>query len=209
MIKGKDIIIRNSNGTAVIAAAKSCEINVQADVIETASATSGTWKQNRAGRLSWSVSINHLLMSIARFAPMVGTSLTIKLSINGSNGLPFDGFISNPGVEQVGLSGKPDKIYWDTTRNQFIGMKRAALAINDKYYLTWSHDDGYLTPSAFSAFNYNGLTYTWLSNTLVKERLSGSVIVTSWHPVGTVGSLANGQFSFLGNGALEPESLTS
>lgn len=208
MIKGKDIIIRNSNGTAVIAAAKSCEINVQADVIETASATSGTWKQNRAGRLSWSVSINHLFMSLARFAPMVGTSLTIKLSINGSNGLPFDGFISNPGVEQVGLSGKPDKIYWDTNRNQFIGLKLAPMHLNDKYYLTWSQDDGYLTPSALAAFNYNGQTYTWLSNTLVKERLSGNVIVTNWRAVGTVGNLANGTFTFLGNGSLEPESLT-
>ena len=208
MIKGKDIIILNSNGTAVIAAAKSCEINVQSDVIETASATSGTWKQNRAGRLSWSVSINHLVMSLARFAPMVGTALTIKLAVSDRDGLPFDGFLNNQAVEQIGLSGKPDKIFWDTSRNQFIGLKRAALAVNDKYYLTWSHDDGYLTPSAFTVFTYSSTSYTWLGNALTKERLSGNVIVTNWRAVGTVGNLANGTFTFLGNGPLEPESLT-
>jgi hypothetical protein len=208
MINGKDIVILDSTGSAVIAAAKSCELNINADTLEVASPTSGTFKSHIPGRKGWTVNINHLLMSIARFAPMVGTSLTIKLSINGSNGLPFDGFISNPGVEQVGLSGKPDKIYWDTNRNQFIGLKLAPMHVNDKYYLTWSQDDGYLTPIALAAFNYNGQTYTWLSNTLVKERLSGNVIVTNWRAVGTVGNLANGTFTFLGNGPLESELLT-
>ena len=206
MIKGKDIVILDSTGSAVIAAARSCEINVTADTLEVASPNSGAYKAYIAGRKGWTVSINHLVVSMARFAPMVGTSLTIKLDIKASNGLPFNGFVNNVSVESGSYTGTPSIIYWDKTRNIFVGYVTPQSGMQ-LYFSSWTGSEAYSSPSAFSVFNYNNNSYTWLSNTLTKERLSGNVIVTNWKPVATVGNLANGVFTFLGNGALEPDSL--
>lgn len=61
VIHGKDIIIM-ANGTA-IAGAKSCEIQVQTDTIETSSPTSGKARTFIPGRYTWEVKTGHLLVS--------------------------------------------------------------------------------------------------------------------------------------------------
>lgn len=61
VIHGKDIIII-VNGTA-IAGARSCEINVQTDTIETSSPTSGKARTFIPGRYTWEVKTGHLLVS--------------------------------------------------------------------------------------------------------------------------------------------------
>lgn len=62
ILQGRNLII--SADGEVIAGAKSCEINVQCDIIETASPNSGNWKQFLVGRKTWSVSTNHLIKNL-------------------------------------------------------------------------------------------------------------------------------------------------
>ena len=53
-------IIGKVGGTA-IAGAKSCEISIKGDQIETASATTGAWRDFIASRKEWSVTCGHLI----------------------------------------------------------------------------------------------------------------------------------------------------
>lgn len=59
--KGSNLII-SSDGT-VLGGSKSCSIDVQTDLIKVSSPTDGQWEHNIAGRNSWSISTNHLLIS--------------------------------------------------------------------------------------------------------------------------------------------------
>lgn len=57
---GKDLLILNGSGTALIAAARSCEIEMDCKMIETASPTSSTAKTFIAGRSEWSITLSYL-----------------------------------------------------------------------------------------------------------------------------------------------------
>ena len=107
MIKGKDVIIIDSNGNAVVAAAKSCDINIQADTFEMSSTTSGAWRKYITGRKGWTVNISHLVLGLVQNVQMVGTNLTIKLSINADNAFSFNGFVNNVTLSQGTYSGIP------------------------------------------------------------------------------------------------------
>lgn len=121
VIHGRNLIIK-MNGTA-IAGAKSCEISVKCDKIETASPSTGTWRTFLAGRKEWSVSCGHLI-------PASGTPL------------------------------KSD-----------VAMVRQTVTLT-------------------------------MQSGISGDTISGSAIVEQWSASGAVGSLANGKFSFCGNGAL-------
>ena len=193
-------------GGVAIAAAKSCDINVQCEEIETAT-TSGAWRTALTGRKSWSVSTNQLVTSLVRPMQMVGTSTTLILQMAGEIGLPFDGFVDNPTVEQVGFVGIPSKIVWDRTRKLFLAYYLT------KYYAYWSSEGvdctPYTSPEDYQAYNYDGNFYTWLNNDIVIEKLTGNANVVNWRVVGTVGNLAQCSFQCNGNGALTPSSLPS
>ena len=60
IIHGKDIIIM-AGGTA-IAAAKSCEIQVQTDMLEVSSPTTGKARTFIPGRYTWTLTTSHLLI---------------------------------------------------------------------------------------------------------------------------------------------------
>ena len=60
VLHGRDLII--SAGGKVLAGSKSCEINVQCDDIEVASASSGSWREFMADRKEWSLSTSQLLV---------------------------------------------------------------------------------------------------------------------------------------------------
>lgn len=81
VIHGKKLILK-INGTAV-AGAKSCELNVQCDEIEFASATQGKWREFLSGRKDWSVSCGHLLPAtgtpLKSSAAMTGTKVTLVI----------------------------------------------------------------------------------------------------------------------------------
>jgi predicted secreted protein len=81
VIHGKKLII--TVGGSAIAGAKSCEINIQCDDLEVASATQGKWREFLAGRKDWSVTCGHLLPAsgtpLKSSAAMVGTKVTLSI----------------------------------------------------------------------------------------------------------------------------------
>lgn len=206
IIQGRHLIIKA--GGVAIAAAKSCDINVDCDEIETATTDGGSWRTALLGRKSWSVSTNQLMTSIVRQFQMIGTKVSLSIEVaDGIGALAFDGFLNNPTVQQSSLSGRPVKFYWDTTRNQFIGESALSTPLNRKLYINWSDDPGFLSPADYSTYMYGGCVYFWHADALTVEKLTGYANVKTWRATGTTGNLAQGSFQFNGNGALTPASL--
>ena len=77
VLKGKDLIIM-ADGVA-LAAAKSCDIEVNCDVIPVSSPTSGEWEDSIPGRKSWKVTTNHLVMSAASMLLKVSKIVTLRM----------------------------------------------------------------------------------------------------------------------------------
>ena len=81
IIHGRNLIVK-VNGTA-IAGARSCEINVEGEQLETASPDTGTWWTFLAGRKEWSVTCGYLIPAagtpLRSEAAMVNTSVTLTV----------------------------------------------------------------------------------------------------------------------------------
>lgn len=80
ILHGRNLIIKA--GGVAIAAARSCDITITTDEIETASPSDGQWKHVIAGRKSWSVNVSFLVPSgdFPTEAQMVGTTVTLNVS---------------------------------------------------------------------------------------------------------------------------------
>lgn len=208
ILHGRNLIIKA--GGVAIAAAKSCDINVQCEEIETASATSGAWRTAITGRKSWSVIANQLVMSLARPLSMMGTTVSIDVQIANGVGPDFNGFCNNVSLQSETLTTYPTSILWDKTRKQFVYMKSPAQGLI-LYYSSWTGDAKYRVLNEGDVFitSYNGLSYTYYNGDLHTEKLTGNANVTAWRVTGTVGNLAQGSFQFNGNGALTPAALPS
>ena len=202
ILKGKQLIIK-VNGNA-IAAARSCSINVQADEIETATTSGGAWRTFLLSRKSWSISTNHLVLSIARNAVLLGTGVSLEVGLQDV-GIPFNGFVNNVSIYPQPLSETPTNIYWDKTRKKFVGSIVSSGAT--LYFDSWTNSGRYTSPSAYDAFVYNNTTYTWLSSELVTEKLTGNANIVTWRVDGAISTLCQGSFEFHGNGPLTPASL--
>ena len=87
VIQGRNILIYagNSGTTPVVAAAKSCTISEQCDMLEKASASNQSSKEFEPGRTEWDISISHLVVANAEYEGMlkVGTKLSLSVVING------------------------------------------------------------------------------------------------------------------------------
>ena len=199
ILKGNDLLIKA--GGVAIAAAKSCELVIDDEEIATASPTNGTWKESIMGRKSWKVSANHLLTNLVNSATMVGSTITLDVYVRDNVGTPFSGFVNNVTLQLQGYNGTPDAIYWDKSRNMFVG--RVGLL----YYSTWTNGSAYVSPSDYDMFSYNGIAYSWYNAALTAEKLSGQAHVKTWKVSGARGSLASGIFDFSGTGPLTPASL--
>ena len=88
ILQGKNLII-SANGS-VIAAAKSCTLNVDCEKIKASSPTDGQWEYNLAGMKSWSLSTSHLVKAdttsdtpIRNAVASVGQTYTIRVQVNG------------------------------------------------------------------------------------------------------------------------------
>lgn len=193
VLLGKDILILNGSGRAVMWAAKSCNINVQAETIEVSSPSSGSWRQFIVGRKEWSVDISHLVTAIANVLPMVGDTLTIHMKVDPDVAIPFDGFVNNVTIVEQSIID-PAKIYWDTTRKRFVAYKSL------KYYSNWPTRNEY---AGNGCYNYNDEVYTIYNGDLVINRMTGSAIVTNAKLTASVGNLAQGSLQLKGNGPLE------
>lgn len=87
VIQGRNILIYagNSGTTPVVAAAKSCTISEQCDLLEKASASNQSSKEFEPGRTEWDISISHLVVANSEYEGMlkVGTKLSLSVVING------------------------------------------------------------------------------------------------------------------------------
>ena len=210
ILHGKNLIIKA--GGVAIAAAKSCDINVQCEEIETATANGGPWRTALIGRKSWSVSTNQLVMSLARPFSIIGTTVSLDVCIEGEVGIQFGGFVDNVTLESgTSPEGDEEFICWDKTRKRFIYnlFIPGRPGINE-FYENWPNDRKYKTISTGQLFfgNYSQV-YSYYNGDLHAEKLTGNANVTAWRVTGTVGNLAQGSFQFNGNGALAAASLPS
>ena len=103
VILGRNVFIYSgaSGTTPVIAAAKSCTINIKYDLIEKASSTQGTAKEYTYGRYEWDLTVDHLVVSSSEFEGLSlagGARLLISVVING---VRKKGYVLCP---QAGLS---------------------------------------------------------------------------------------------------------
>ena len=89
ILQGKNLII-SANGS-VLAAAKSCTLNVECEKIKVSSPTDGQWEHVIAGMKSWSVSTSHLLESVSSYAYKV----TAFAQANDGITVPRASFINN------------------------------------------------------------------------------------------------------------------
>ena len=202
ILHGKDIILL-ADGVA-IAAAKSCELNISADIIKTSSPSDGAWETSIAGRKSWNASCSQLVTSITNGLAMVGTVATLRMQLRGQIGLPFDGFLNNPTLEEETLTEEPTAIIWDLTRHRFIAEFEFE-PFGTTYYGVWPNSIVYVTPSLGSLFydrSHQENVYKKGTTDLEPEALQGDAIVKGWKCTATVGNLAQGSFQFQGAGAL-------
>ena len=195
-IKGKDVILK-IGGTA-IAAAKSCDVNIQADLIKVSSPTDGGWEHSIAGRKSWSASCSHLVTQIASSAAMVGQ--TVTLTFQPTSEVAFSGTVSNPTLTS-GTPPSSGNMVFDTTRKEFLWVHFPAPGVT----LYFEDFDG--KPALIRGAYYYDRTadkcYQW-SGTAMNEvqALTGSAIVKQWKGTFSQSNLAQGSYSFEGIGAL-------
>lgn len=201
---GRNLIIK-ADGVA-IAAAKSCDIHVKCEEIETASPSTGQWRTALIGRKSWSVTTNQLVTSIVGGFSMLGTQVALDVAISGDLGLPFDGFVDDVTTESQGYSGEPDQIVWDITNKKFLAAVRT-FHITPTYYDVWSSGIGYIYPTTGKIYTCDGLNYVYANGNIQAEKLTGNANVVEWRVVAAVGNLAQGSFQFNGNGAISPASI--
>lgn len=87
ILKGKNVILKM--GGVAIAAAKSCDVNVSADLIKVSSPSDGAWEHSIAGRKSWSASCSHLVTQISDSVGMIGQTVTLTFQPVDDSGTPL------------------------------------------------------------------------------------------------------------------------
>ena len=185
-------------GGTAIAAAKSCDVNIQADLIKVASPTDGGWEHSIAGRKSWSASCSHLVTQIADSAAMVGQ--TVTLTFQPTSDVAFSGTVSNPTLTS-GTAPNSGNMVFDTTRKEFLWVHFPAPGVT----LYFQDFDG--KPALIvGAYYYNRTAakcYRWDGTTMNEvSALTGSAIVKQWKGTFSQSNLAQGSYSFEGTGAL-------
>lgn len=84
-----------SADVAVVAAARSCEVNTEAEMLETSSVSSGDWRTFKAGRKTWQVTVNFLVTDgeLADDVLAVGEEVALKFYEGASNVMTGNAFI--------------------------------------------------------------------------------------------------------------------
>jgi predicted secreted protein len=91
MINGNDILI--ADGSSLIAAAKSGEIQADCETIEVSSPSTGEWQTFLKGRKSWSITISYLLSAVGDLAKVltVGNTYTLTVTKRGESSASLTG----------------------------------------------------------------------------------------------------------------------
>ena len=197
IIHGKDIIIKADG--EVIAAAKSCELDISAEVIKTASPTDGQWQHGIAGRKSWRATCSHLVTDILNPAQMVGEDVT--LTFHTMSDVTFYGITNNPTLA-TGTPPTTGYVVWDAIRKDFLWKHVPAPGV-DVYFQNFSWKPA-LVVGNYYYNNVTSKTYTWTGSDLSEvSALTGPAIVKEWKLTASRGNLAQGSFRFEGVGPLE------
>ena len=99
ILQGRNLIIK-ADGVA-IAAAKSCDISVHCEEIETSSPQTGKWRTAILGSKSWTVSTNQLVKGLVSSFAMVGTTVSLEVSINGDIDEVIDALVTADQAERL------------------------------------------------------------------------------------------------------------
>lgn len=212
-ILGTNIVIATSDNTfaTAIAAAKSCTIDVKADITEVASPTTGAWKTYITKRKEWDVSIGNLVMaeSYQNRLLYVGETVTLGIDVaQPGDTHTFAGFYAGSVTDYY--TTNPSGIYFHPTLNQFV-----ALGTDEVYYTSWIYEEDDTTTEAESYFTTPESNATYVdSSTLYRYmyagdegllrmyRYYGTAIVVQADISARRGSLASGTFRFKGSGEL-------
>lgn len=84
IIHGKDVILASATTGIAFGAAKSCDVDVKTDSIETSSATNGGWKTFITGRKEWLAHLSHIVTGIKSNVQMVGQTVSITFGVRDS-----------------------------------------------------------------------------------------------------------------------------
>lgn len=203
IIHGRNLIIK-LDGKA-IAAAKSCDIQIQTDMIEVSSPTAGRYRKYIAGRTDWSVNTSHLVVSPLADLQMTGKEYDLTFMVRDAAAMPFDGFVSGVTIRQQSTVAH-DAIVYDQAVNRFVA--RVDEGLQQLYYYSWLGGDDYFQPTTGNVYEYDDTYYRWENGELAEVSssevgLTGIAICKTAKIVGSVSNLANGSFAFQGSGPLE------
>ena len=86
LIHGRNIIVSKLVGNAytAIAAAKSCDIEVEVEQIEVASTSSGQWREYIQGRKGWRVTVSGLVTAV-KDALIQDDAVSLKIGVRDSS----------------------------------------------------------------------------------------------------------------------------
>lgn len=205
IIQGRNILITTNGTSPVVAASKSCVIDVKANTIEVCAMSTAFWNAYITTRKEWSVSLSHLV-TMGQFPQClltIGTQLTLKIGVRSPSGTaaPFNGEYAGQ-VSDHTTTGA-DGVYWHGILKQFVGYVNN----EDKYYKYWPQSEVYTSPSTSTPYTYNGKTYVWTPDEglIQLKRLTGNAIITDAKVTATKGNLSQGSWTLKGNGSLTME----
>lgn len=205
ILHGRNLIIK-ADGVA-IAAARSCDITIATDEIETASPSDGQWKTSVLGRKSWKVNTSHLVTSMVKQAEMAGTTVSLSVQLRDDIGMPFNGFVDNVTIQPGSFNADLQYRYWDKTHKKFVGL---VVAQPVKYYALWENSEPYSNPKDYDMFHEvtDELgAFVWINGNLSSEKLTGNAHVMTWKGAAIIQNLMQGSFELKGTGPLTPASL--
>lgn len=134
---GNDVIIY-VGGTA-FAAAKSCDIDVKADMIEVSSSDTGVYRKYIAGRKTWEVTVNCLVTeTLTENVLTVGTTVTLTMGVRVRNHPTADRLTGTAIVRECRVSGTRGNMATGSFKFQGIselGQLSGQLQSNDPYDL--------------------------------------------------------------------------
>lgn len=104
---GKDItVILSRNNTALAnTRIRSNEIQTSCDMIEKASASQQDWKEYVAGRNSWTLTVNYLVLASAQVADLLYVGQTFDITIKSGNSELLTGSAIITGVKNTATVG--------------------------------------------------------------------------------------------------------
>lgn len=85
IIHGRDLLVLNSSGTAIVAGSTSCDIGKTCDTIEVSGPSSGSDKEYVAGRKGWTVTVNYLVTTDVSSLGRVGDTVTLRVKVRNAN----------------------------------------------------------------------------------------------------------------------------